>query len=144
MYACIFNFNIVGWCIDKGYCECSMPQCYGSNRKPCEDRMCNNLYEIIFNEHDCWSGPKYKYTTVILHCIGFLLGLGNFYSGRFYIGLIQLILGLITMISDLLKYDKKCHNCLRGIAVLWCIIEIVITCCDFKEDGNGCPLYIGM
>lgn len=130
---------IGGWCISKGHCECSMSECYGPNKISCEDRMCHGLYEIVFNEHNCRSGPKYKTTALLLHCFGFLFGLGNFYSGHYYIGAIQLMQGLVTIYSYL---AREYRGGLTFTALVWLIVELGVTFADYKVDGAGCPLYI--
>ena len=123
-----------------------MPECYGSGKKPCESRMCNDLFELFFNTRNCRSGPKHKYVTVFLHIIGCLFGLGNFYSGRHYIGIMQLMHGLLFIFHHLPSYDRRsvneCRDFLKSTTFLWTFIEVFITVFDYKVDGNGCPLYI--
>ena len=69
-----------------------MPECYGHNRISCEDRMCNGLYEFVSNARNCLSGPKYKDTTMALHFLGFLFGLGS-----------------ITLLFSTVIYDAHCY-----------------------------------
>lgn len=121
-----------------------MPECHGPNKRSCEDRMCHGLYDFIVNERNCRSGPKYKSVTMALHIFGSLLGLGNFYSGRHYIGLVQLIHGLSTLYHcyklRIHRRDEDCQACLTTTAIVWWFVELIITHYGYKVDGNGCPL----
>ena len=135
---------LVGWCIDKGDCKCSMPECYGPNKRSCADRMCSDLFEFISNERNCRSGPKYKTVTMALHFFGSLLGLGNFYSGRHHIGLMQLLHGISTLYHWMIKPHKRNEGrkvLLTITAFAWWLIELIVVHYEHKVDGNGCPLY---
>lgn len=103
--------------------------------------MCHGLLDFIFNAHNCRSGPKYKSITMALHTFGSLLGLGNFYSGRHGYGLIQLIHGLSTLYHWLIiphRRNEECKGFLTSTAIVWWLIELVVTHYEYKMDGNGC------
>ena len=146
MYRChLYPINLTcvgGWCIGKGHCECNMPECHGPNKRSCENKMCHGLLEILFNARNCQSGPKYKSVTMALHVLGSLFGLGNFYSGRYFIGLIQLVHGLSTLCHNLSGHHRRDEGCkafLTITAIVWWFIELFATHHGYKMDGNGCP-----
>ena len=120
---------------------------HGPNKRSCEDRMCHGLSDFIFNTHNCRSaGPKYESVTMALHVFVSLFGLGNFYSGRYWIGLIQLIHGLSTLCHSLNRHyrrDEDCKAFLIFTAIVWWFIELILLhIMDTKWLEMAVPLYI--
>ena len=93
---------------------------------------------IFSNAHNCQFSPKCKSVTMAQHVFGSLLGLENFYSGCYCIGVIQLIHRLSTL-CHCLSRDEGCKAFLTATAIVWWFIKLIATHYRYKMVGNGCP-----